>query len=132
MVFGGSREPSLLIFTTHLQLSSAHLQLSSEHFLSAFCTSTAARLASSYLHLALCIVHFDVGSSSVHQQSTVPVGFFCISLPHPLRKVMKLLNQLNVWACSDHEELVFECKLEKLSLEIQSKNCKLFGVNHHF
>ena len=26
-----------------------------------------------------------------------------------------------------------ECKLEKLvSLEIQSKNCKLFGVNHHF
>ena len=28
----GSREPPLLIFTTHLQLSSAHLQLSSAHF----------------------------------------------------------------------------------------------------
>ena len=30
--FFGSREPPLLIFTTHLQLSSAHLQLSSAHF----------------------------------------------------------------------------------------------------
>ena len=33
---------------------------------------------------------------------------------------MKLLNNtVDVWACSDHEELAFECKLEKLSLEIQ-------------
>ena len=30
--FFGSHEPPLLIFTTHLQLSSAHLQLSSAHF----------------------------------------------------------------------------------------------------
>ena len=30
MCFFGSREPPLLIFTTHLQLSSAHLQLSAQ------------------------------------------------------------------------------------------------------
>ena len=69
--FLGSREPPLLIFTTHLQLSSAHLQLSSAHSFSVFCTSTAARLvATCTLHFAL--VHFDVVSSSVHQ----PINFF--------------------------------------------------------
>ena len=71
--FFGSREPPLLIFTTHLQLSSAHLQLSS-----AVCTSTAARLVAT----CFALVHFDVVSSSVH--ACTNQLFFCISHTHCL------------------------------------------------
>ena len=79
--FFGSREPPLLIFTTHLQLSSAHLQLSS-----AVCTSTAARLVAT----CFTLVHFDVVSSSVHA-CTNQLFFFALATP-------------TVWACSDHED----------------------------
>ena len=115
--FFGSREPPLLIFTTHLQLNSAHLQLSSAHSFSAFCTSTAARL------VATCTLHFALVQFDAQWYQLYHVGF-CIS--HKSNEIAESLGMLR--SCFS-----IECKLEKLvSLEIQSKNCKLFGVNHHF
>ena len=78
---------------------------------------TAARL------VATCTLHFALVQFDAQWYQLYHVGF-CIS--HKSNEIAESLGMLR--SCFS-----IECKLEKLvSLEIQSKNCKLFGVNHHF